>query len=197
MKTYTGERVVPLGKLKVKVKYESQRRNLELFVLKHGGVPLFGRLDWKEIKSIKATIKQASQCANRELTNILDKHSEVFREGIGTLKHIKAWIELEENAKPRFHKARLFPYALRPKVEAELQHFVDQRILSKVEWSEWAMPIVPVGKKTTDKVRICGDFNVTVNPVIHADQYSLPRTDDIFASSKIPDHQHPQRPPSV
>ena len=95
---------------------------------------------------------------------------------------IKAWIELEDNAKPRFHKARPVSYAFHPKVAAELQHLVDQGILSKVDWSEWAAPIAPVGKKTTDKVRICGDFKVTVNPIIHADQYPLPHIDDIFAS---------------
>ena len=66
-------------------------------------------------------------------------------------------------------------------VEAELQHLEDQGILSKVDWCEWATPIVPVVKRT-GAVRICGDFKVTVNPVLHADQYPLPRIDDIFAS---------------
>lgn len=56
LRTYTGERVTPLGKLKVNVKYENQRCNLELYVLRDGGVPLFGRqwlrhihLNWHEI----------------------------------------------------------------------------------------------------------------------------------------------------
>lgn len=188
LRTCTGERVTPLGKLKVNVKYENQRCNLELYVLRDGGVPLFGRqwlrhihLNWHEIKAMKIAKKQNGQCADERLTQILEKHAQVFNEGIGTLRHIKARIELKDNAKPRFHKARPFPYSLRPKVDAELQHLVDQGILSKVDWSEWATPIVPVGKKDTERIRICGDFKVTVNPVIHPDQYPLPRIDDIFA----------------
>lgn len=189
LKTYTGERITPLGKLKVKVTYEGQRRNLELYVLKYGGVPLFGRqwlkhirLNWHDIKAMKITSKEENLCTNGQLTQLMDKHAQVFKEGIGTLKHIKARIELKDNTTPKFHKARKVPYALRPKVEAELQHLVDQGILTKVEWSEWATPIVPVGKKTTDKIRICGDFKVTLNSEMHADQYPLPRIDDIFAS---------------
>ncbi len=189
LKTYTGERITPLGKLNVKVKYKNQRCNLELYVLKYGVVPLFGRqwlrhirLNWDEVKAVQIATKEKSQCAGEQLTQILDKHAQVFKEGIGKLKHIKAPIELEDNAKPRFHKARPVPYALCPKVEAELQNLVDQGILTKVDWSECATPIAPAGKKTTDKVRICRDFKVTLNPVIHADQYPLSHMDGIFAS---------------
>ncbi|XP_051784512.1 uncharacterized protein K02A2.6-like [Erpetoichthys calabaricus] len=94
---------------------------------------------------------------------------------------MKAQIVLEEYALPRFHKARPVPYALCPKVEAELQRLEREGILTKVEWSEWATPIVPV-VKGDGTVRICGDFKVTVNPVLKTEQYPLPRIDDIFAS---------------
>ena len=53
-------------------------------------------------------------------------------------------------------------------------------ILTKVEWSEWGTPIVPVPKKD-GSVRIWGDYKVTVNPELQAEQYPLPRIEDIFA----------------
>ena len=50
-----------------------------------------------------------------------------------------------------------------------------------MEWSEWATPIVPVPKKD-GSVRLCGDYKITVNPELQAEQYSLPRIEDIFAN---------------
>ena len=138
-------------------------------------------LNWQSIKAIQITSKQNRSTTDERLKRILTQSAQVFQDGIGTLKHLKAQVVLEENATPKFHKARAVPYAIRPKVEAELQHLEDQGILSKVDWCEWATPIVPV-VKNTGAVRICGDFKVTVNPVLHADQYPLPRIDDIFAS---------------
>lgn len=93
----------------------------------------------------------------------------MFREGSVTLKHIKTWTEPEDRAKARFHKTHPVPYALCPKVEAELQHLVDQGILSKVDRSECAMQMVSVGKKKTDKVHICifqgdSEFHTTCRP---------------------------------
>ncbi|XP_030586939.1 uncharacterized protein K02A2.6-like [Archocentrus centrarchus] len=189
LKTYTGERITPLGKLKVKVEYEKDKCNLELYVLKNGGVPLFGRdwlkhihLNWKGIKSMRLAHGLSAHPVDERLKQTLEKHAQVFKEGIGTLKNIKAQIILEDNAKPRFHKARPVPYAVRPKVEAELQHLEEQGILTKVEWSDWATPIVSVSKKASDSVRICGDFKVSVNPVLRIDQYPLPRIEDIFTA---------------
>ena len=88
---------------------------------------------------------------------------------------------MEEGCKPSFHKPRQVPYALRPRVEAELTRLEEDGILSKVEYSEWATPIVPVVKRN-GSVRVCGDFKVSVNPVLLAEQYPLPRIEDIFTN---------------
>ena len=48
----------------------------------------------------------------------------------------------------------------------------------KVEYSDWATPIVPVLKKD-GSVRICGDYKVTVNRVLDINRYPIPNIDDI------------------
>nr|XP_025043376.1 uncharacterized protein K02A2.6-like [Pelodiscus sinensis] len=87
---------------------------------------------------------------------------------------------IKPGSQPKYLKARTVPYAIRPKVEADLERLVKNGVLIPVTHSPWATPIVPILKKD-GSIRICGDFKVTVNPVLCAEQYPLPRIDDIFA----------------
>ena len=53
------------------------------------------------------------------------------------------------------------------------------RVLEKVNHSEWATPIVVV-KKPSGKVRICGNFNVSLNPVLKSDVHPFPLPEELF-----------------
>jgi hypothetical protein len=107
---------------------------------------------------------------------LLVKYKDLFRNGIGCLTQKSDTIY---KATIKFIKARPIPFAMRPKVEKELEKLERDGIISKIEISDWSSPIVPVLKKD-GSVRICGDFKVTVNQVLQVDQYPLPRIDDIF-----------------
>lgn len=37
-----------------------------------------------------------------------------------------------------------------------------------------------VSHKRDESVRVCGNFKVTINPVLEAEQYPLPHIDDLF-----------------
>ena len=73
------------------------------------------------------------------------------------------------------------PYAIKPYFEQELQRLRKENIVSLVEYSQWASGVVPVAKHQSKDVRLCGDYKVTVNPVLQEDRYPLPRIEDIFA----------------
>ena len=130
-------------------KFKGQEKELTLQVVETPGPALFGRdwlskiqLDWGEIKALK--LSQTPNVA--QSGSVVAEVQSVFSEGIGTLKGHKADLKVEEGCQPSFHKPRQVPYALCPRVEAELTHLEEDGILSKVEYSEWATPIVPVVK---------------------------------------------------
>ena len=54
-------------------------------------------------------------------------------------------------------------------------------MLKKISHSEWASPVVPVSK-ADGSIRICGDYKVTVNPVLQVDQFPMPRPEDLFVT---------------
>ena len=67
---------------------------------------------------------------------------------------------------------------IRDSIEAELQRLENASIITKIEW---AAPIVAVPKKD-GKLRICGDYKVTINPSMNVVQHPLPKPDDLFAT---------------
>ena len=190
LKTYTGGNIVPLGVLKTNVEYKDQQPLLlDLYVVKNKGPVLMGRdwlykirLDWYAIKSLKAS--QTPPIAKERLQTMLDKYSDVFEDKLGTLKSAKAKLTLKEESQAHFCKARAVPYALRPKVEEELRRLQNEGILTKVEWSDWATPIVPVPKK---------DGLLAIIPVVLGKKVTH-STGPVKTRSQRPDKQPSDRP---
>ena len=196
LRTYMGELVVPEGKLRVQVKHKKQKVKLDLYVIKGGRQVLFGRdwfweikLDWGEIHSLKSydgTSKDISlKDANKQVQRLPAKYKLVRTESLGTLKGVKAKLTVEKGVQPKFCRSRIVPYAIKPYFEKELERLQKEGIISPVEYSQWASGVVPVAKRETKDVRLCGDYKVTINPVLREDKYPLPRIEDIFAKMRF------------
>ncbi|GBP47739.1 Uncharacterized protein K02A2.6 [Eumeta japonica] len=89
-------------------------------------------------------------------------------------------LQLKPDAKPIFFKPRPVPFALKPKVDEALDKLIETGILKSVNYSDYATPITPV-LKSDGTVRVCGDYSVTLNKVLHIDRYPLPRIEELFA----------------
>ena len=80
----------------------------------------------------------------------------------------------------KIHEAKTGNIFVKTQKKAELEKLEQQRIIYRVDTSDLATPIVAIPKKG-GSVRLCGDFKVTLNPVLNVDQYPLPQTDDVFS----------------
>ena len=90
-------------------------------------------------------------------------------------------IHVDSSKPPRFFKPRPVPYALRRRVKQELERLQRDGIIEPVQFSEWAAPVVPVMKQD-GRIRICGDYKLTVNSVSDIESYPLPRIEDLLSS---------------
>lgn len=115
------------------------------------------------------------------LEEVLGEHIEVFKEELGRFNGPPAKIYVDKEATARFFKARPVPYAMRGRVEAELDRLLAQEIVEPVKYAEWAAPVVPV-LKPDDTVRLCGNYKLTVNQVSKLEQCPIPRIEDLFTS---------------
>ena len=191
LKTYTGEVVNPEGVGEVEVEYQNQRFQLPITVVK-GDVPnLMGRdwlsklrLQWSELFPPEVRVQKLEGVAE-PVASLVKQFPEVFTEELGCLKNFEVRIPIPEGTAPKFFKPRPVPYAMRSRVEDELDRLEQQGVWKRVKYSKWAAPIVSVLKNPRDPsgpIRICGDYKITVNKSAPLDTYPIPNTIDQLAT---------------
>ena len=91
-------------------------------------------------------------------------------------------MRLRSGIKPIFKKARPVAYSLQSSLSQELEYLQQEGILEPVESSDWATPLVVV-PKANGRLRVCGDYKVTINRCVEKKVYPLPTTEDLFAQT--------------
>ncbi|XP_037505003.1 uncharacterized protein K02A2.6-like [Rhipicephalus sanguineus] len=199
VRTYTQQPVCVVGEVEVPVKYNSREGKLPLLVTKGSGISILGR-DWfrplgitleglhqlsgaPASKSSSREVQPAARNPSKVVTsvkNLLQDYPDVFKPGLGKTRGLPVRILVDEQATPKFHKPRQVPFALLPKVEEAIEQLVEQGIYVPIKHSRWATPIVPILKKN-GKMRICGDYKGTLNPVVKWETYPLPTPEQLLA----------------
>ena len=187
LSTYTGETVRPLGEAYVKVEYSGLQHSLPLLVVQEGTSALFGRnwlmdikLDWKNLPGLNhiGPIFPAASAPqlNPTLDSVLQQYDGLFQSELGC--YTGEPVVLNESKGSKFHKARAVPYALQSKVENALLKMEKDGVIERVTSAVSAAPIVVVGKKESEDVRVCGDFSVTYNAYANVETYPIPQIED-------------------
>ena len=143
------------------------------------GFPLSNWIGRKYDSSIRVSDPGLTQDVKSQLHNTVQCHSNVFKPGLGTIKGITAKLEMKPDAQPRFCKTCPVPYALQKAVDAKYHRLESEGVVEKVEFSEWATPMVHV-PKADGTTRSHGDYAVTINPQLNVPQYPIPLPEDVF-----------------
>ena len=180
LRTYTFQPLALAGQMSVRVKYGEYDGNLTLYVVEGSGPSLLGRnwlgkirLDWSSIQAVQITEPHP------KLARVLERHSAVFKETPGRMTKHTASLLLQPGTRPIFRRPHAMPFAMKAKVGKELDKLEEQGIIQKVYHASWAAPIVVVHKKD-GRIRICGNYKLTINPYLDVDQYPLPRPEDLM-----------------
>lgn len=176
---YNGHKISPLGFFVCDTTYNNETKKIKFFVIRNGGPPLLGR-DFMSAFRLTLATKLNNMVSDGEVSRLLEQFSELWRDELGTFNKFTVTLQLKQNSTPKFFKPRPVPFALKVTVEKELNRLVSLGILVPVDYSQYATPIVPVLKEN-GKVRIAGDFSVTLNQDLIIDKYPLPRIEEVFA----------------
>jgi hypothetical protein len=182
LRYYTGELIKPKGLIKPLVCYNGVKKYLDLYVIENAQTTLLGRQWLISLNLQLPNFADVNKVSNIDfnISDFSSRYCEVFAEGLGRFTGGRVSIHVREGARPVFMRARPLAYALRAPVENALDQMVRDGILTPVDRSDWATPIVPVVKKDGD-IRICADYKLTLNRVIEVDRYPLPKVEDLLA----------------
>lgn len=86
---------------------------------------------------------------------MLEKYRYLKSEKWAKITGVQAKLRLSLKATPVFLKARLMPFKLITLLDKELEELTRVGVITKIENSEWATPIVSI-LKSKRKIQICG-----------------------------------------
>ncbi|XP_053661989.1 uncharacterized protein LOC128711146 [Anopheles marshallii] len=112
--------------------------------------------------------------------SLREKFPRLFSNELGCCTKANVQLKLKKGATPVFRPKRPVAYAVLQQVESELERLEEEGIITKVDFSEWAAPIVVV-RKANGTIRICGDYSTGLNNMLMPHQYPLPLPEEIFA----------------
>lgn len=187
-RSYTSGTFEPLGFVEVLVTCNSRTMKEKLYVVPNQFSPILGRgwirkfdieLSHIDKKPDHNSISIHSLQSEDAVKKIEQKYSSIFYPEIGCMPNISCSLQLRDNAKPVFVKARPVPFALREKVEQELDELENTGIITKVNYSDWGSPLVII-PKPDGNVRLCVDYKNTVNPQLKDAYFPIPKIDELL-----------------
>ena len=161
-----------LGMAYVEVRIKEQLKRLRVvFIDRRDTASIIGREWIAEFNFL--TVQQATPQVDKphvvprtplNIENILDEFKDLFENSnLPPIKGFKAHLHVRPDAQYKLFKPRPVPYALRSKIETELERLEGLGIISKVSATEFSNTFIVPVLKPNGQVRICGDFKVTVN----------------------------------
>ena len=148
------------------------------------GMPWIKQLpDFKELLENYSVMEIRSFNTDAERTAITNKlkhkYADVFRQELGLCTKVSASLQLKPGAQPIFRKKRPVPHAALEQLDSEINRLLKEGIISPVDHSQWAAPIVAV-RKANGSIRLCADFSTGLNDSLMLHRHPLPTMDDVF-----------------
>ena len=113
LKPYSGHRLYPKGVLRVRVAYNNQHVEGNVYVVETDGPALFGRdwlrsirLDWHRLHHVREAAPKLPSTTLQRLDALHSRYAAVFGSDRGGLNCAEGHLDLRDDATPKFVKAR-------------------------------------------------------------------------------------------
>ncbi|XP_054832322.1 uncharacterized protein K02A2.6-like, partial [Eublepharis macularius] len=139
-------------------------------VVVQGHHPSLLGLDW--FRPLGILIAGVQQLYREEVASVDREFPAVFDGALGNYTGPPVSFDLNPAVAPICLKPRRVPFALKPKIDEELDWLIEQGILEPVSHTKWETPIV-TPLKPNGEVRICADYKCTINKALQQQAYPV------------------------
>ncbi|UYV73811.1 K02A2.6-like [Cordylochernes scorpioides] len=176
---YRGSKIPILGKAKFDIKLRNVSRTIEILITNlNCSKFLLGR-DFLNLFNI--SFNYLHKLDSFSIDSLLNDYESIFECKSDPIKGIKCHLDVKADFVPKFYKFRQVPFALKQLVENEIDKLVDLNILSPIDKSECASPLVCVAKPN-GQIRLCADFKKSLNPYLEDVKYPIPNIDSVLSN---------------
>ncbi|XP_060542061.1 uncharacterized protein K02A2.6-like [Pantherophis guttatus] len=167
---FNGNPIEILGRATIRVKYNDFNGKLPITIVQHSRPNLLG-VEW--FKPLGLSLQGIHEIRRDELDSIIEEFKEVFDGKLGKFVGRPISFNLDKGITPIRLKPRRVPFALRPKVDEQLDKLIAQGVLEPIDHASWETPIV-TPLKHDGSVRICADYRCTINKALAQSAYPVP-----------------------
>ena len=128
---------------------------------------------------------QPDEKLQAECQKLCSKFPDLFKPEPGCLKNFELKVEFKENATPIFCKPRLVPFAIREDLTQSYDAGIRRGVWEPTSFNSYGTPVVPIRKtplpgQQKGKLRVCGDYSVTVYPQLQEHRQPIPLPEDLM-----------------
>lgn len=173
-----------LGEFNCSLQFENSSYEGKCYVSENNGINLLG-IDFieklglfeKPLDTVCHSVRAEEKAAI--INKFKTKYPTLFSGKLGKCTH-KVKFHLKPNSVPVFCPRRPVAFSMIEQVDQELNRLKNEGIITPVEYSDWAAPIVCV-RKPNGKIRICADYSTGLNDCLEPHHHPIPTTDDMFS----------------
>ena len=183
---------------KASLPHSDKRHTVEFIVTIVPDLNLLGRTATKEIGiSVDKVLRATEPCnvvfshlkedgkLRAECRKLCDEFPNLWKPELGCLKDFELEVSFRRNDRPIFCRARPVPLAIQEDLEKAYQEGISKGIWEPVQFNDYGTPVVPIKKALLSgqkkaKIRVCGDYSVTVNSQLMDHRHPLPLPEDLM-----------------
>ena len=118
-------------------------------------------------------------------TKLCEEFPDVFKPELGCLRDFELEVKFKEDSKPIFCKPRVVPFAIQEDLTQAYDAGIKRGVWKPTNFNAYGTPVVPIRKallpgQTKAKLRVCGDYSVTVNPQLDDHRQPVPLPEDLM-----------------